>query len=503
MAEKSPDNQFLDTPQVNAGLRFRVVRGGFWVFVLRITTWLFGLVRTIILARLLAPADFGVFGIALLAMSALQTFSRTGFGAALVQKKEDTEFYLDTAWTVQVIRGVVLGLIAFALAPYVAAFFDAPAAKPILQVIAFSVLLGGLGNIGLSYFQKELEFHKTFVYELSGTLADIGVAIPAAFILRSVWALVFGLLARTIVQIVLSYFIHPYRPRPRFNWQQFKELFGFGKWILASSIVVFLATQGDDAFLCKILGASALGLYQVAFRFANLPGSEIGVLSRVAFPAYSKLQDNIPKLRDAYLRMMRFVSFLSIPLGGGIFMLGPAFTHIFLGDKWMPMVPALRILAISGIIGVINSPAGSAFNALGKPHLSFVVLLTRVITLAGAIYPLALLWGMSGVAVAVLLSSCSSFPVIVTGLSKVVGLKMRDLLKACSCPLLAVIVMIIGVYVLGNIFDQFQSIWFLISVLFGMLTYLGVVFISQKELDYPISEDIRLILNSLKSKAKA
>ena len=484
-------------------LSVRAVKSGFWVFLLRIIQLLVQIIKLIILAPLLDSYNFGLMGIALLTMAVLGTFSATGFEAALIQKKENIRSYLDIAWTVLVVRGFALFALLYLIAPYAAIFFNEPKASPIIQVVGISVIFKALTNIGVIYFRKDLQFRKEFFYQFGGTLIDFIVAVSVALMLRNVWALVFGLLAGNFSRFILSYLIHPYRPRLSLDKQQFKELFGFGKWILASSIVVFLATQGDDAFLCKILGASALGLYQVAFRFANLPGSEIGVLSRVAFPAYSKLQDNIPKLRDAYLRMMRFVSFLSIPLGGGIFMLGPAFTHIFLGDKWMPMVPALRILAVSGIIRVINSPAGSAFNALGKPHLSFVVLLTRVITLAAAIYPLALLWGMSGVAIAVLLSSCSSLPIIVTGLSKVVGLTMRDLLNACSCPLLATIVMIIGVYVLGNIFDQFQSIWFLISVLFGILTYLGVVFVSQKRLDYPISKDIRLVLNSLKLKAKA
>ena len=130
-----------DTADPSTDLRARVIRGGFWVFGLRITNQFFGLARIIVLARLLAPADFGLFGIALLAMSALETFSQTGFSAALIQKKKDTGPYLDTAWTVQVIRGGVLALIAFLIAPYVAAFFDAPAARPILQVIALSMLL--------------------------------------------------------------------------------------------------------------------------------------------------------------------------------------------------------------------------------------------------------------------------------------------------------------------------------------------------------------------------
>jgi len=262
----------------------RVVRGGGWVFALRITDQLFGLARLIILARLLAPADFGLFGIALLAMSALETFSQTGFSAALIQKNEDIKPYLDTAWTVQLIRGTILALILFAVAPHIAAFFDAPAAKSILQVIGLSVLFQGFTSVGVIYFQKELEFHKQFAYMFSGALVNAGVAILAAFLLRSVWALVFGLLAGNLMRMVVSYFIHPYRPHIHFSRKQFKELFGFGKWIFGSSMLVFLITQGDDIFVGRLLGIAALGFYQLAYRISNMPTTEIThVISQVTF----------------------------------------------------------------------------------------------------------------------------------------------------------------------------------------------------------------------------
>ena len=144
----------------------KVVRGGFWVFSLRITERAFSLIRLIILARILSPNDFGLMGIALLTMATLQTFSQTGFQQALIQKKKDIKPYLDSAWTVLILRGFVLFAILLFIAPYAAIFFKAPQAKPIIQVIGFSVLLQAFTNIGVVYFQKELEFNKQFLYQL-------------------------------------------------------------------------------------------------------------------------------------------------------------------------------------------------------------------------------------------------------------------------------------------------------------------------------------------------
>lgn len=390
----------------------RVVRGGFWVFALRIVTRLFGLVRTIVLARLLAPEDFGLFGIALLGMSALETFSQTGFQPALVQKKEDIKPYLDTAWTIQAIRGAILALILFGIGPHIAAFFATPAAAALVRVLGLSVLFLGFTNIGVVYFQKELEFHKQFFYQLSGTLADFVVAITAAVMLRNAWALIFGLLVGNFVRMGVSYLIHPYRPRLQLDKAKAKKLYDFGRWILGSSVLLFLITEGDDIFVGKLLGATALGFYQLAYRISNMPATEIThVISGVTFPAYSKLQSDLPKLREAYLRTAQLVAFISIPLTGGILVLSPELTRILLGNKWMAMVPAMQVLVLWGAIRSIGATMGPVFQATGNPDILTKLSVIRLTVLVILIYPLSVKGGITGTSLAVLISALFTMPV--------------------------------------------------------------------------------------------
>ena len=399
--------------QPGEGLYQRTVRSGAWAFALRITTQVFSIARLIILARILAPDDFGLMGIALLVMMTLETFSQTGFQQALIQKKENIKGYLDAAWTVSVLRGLVLFAVLFFIAPYAAAFFNAPVATPLIRVVGLAALLQGLTNIGVLYFQKELEFNKQFLYSLSGTLADFAVAISAVLILRSVWALVFGILAAAIVRLIVSYFIHPYRPHFKLDLAQTKELFGFGRWILGSSILIFLITQGDDIFVGKLLGVTMLGFYQIAYRISNAPATEIThVISQVTFPAYSKLQDKLPSLREAYLKTLQLTAFISVPLAGGIFILAPEFTTIFLGDKWLPMVPAMQVLALWGLIRSIGATIGPVFQAVGRPSILTKLSAARLIILAILIYPLSMKWGIMGTSLAVLISAFFTTPVI-------------------------------------------------------------------------------------------
>ncbi|MBD3413768.1 MAG: oligosaccharide flippase family protein, partial [Candidatus Aminicenantes bacterium] len=375
----------------------RVARSGAWVFGIRFVHQVFYLGRLIILARLLAPRDFGLMGIALLTMMTLETFSQTGFQQALIQKKENIKNYLDAAWTVLVIRGVILFSIIVLIAPLIAKFFETPQAKGVVQAIGLAVLIQAFTNVGVIYFKKELEFNKQFVYITAGTITDFTVAVTAAFLLRSVWALLFGLIAGKLAQLIVSYIIHPYKPKFSLDFHKARELFGFGKWVLGSSILILLITQGDDLLVGKILGVTMLGFYQMAYRFSNTPATEIThVISSVAYPAYSKLQENLDKLRDAYFRVLKVVTFLTFPLTAAIFVLTRDFVVLFMGDKWSPMIPAMRILAFAGLFRSIAAISGPLFLSIGKPKIDTKMQAIRFCIIAVFIYPFIKNWGIEG-----------------------------------------------------------------------------------------------------------
>jgi len=462
----------LKTP--GGTLSQKVIKGGFWVFFLRIVNRGFSLIRLIILARILSPNDFGLMGIALLTMSTLETFSQTGFQQALIQKKEDIKSYLNSAWTVLILRGSILFIILYFIAPYAAIFFNSPEAKPIIQVIGFAILVRALTNIGVIYFQKELEFRKQFIYQFSGTLADFVVAVSAVLILKNVWALVFGLLAGNVVRCLVSYLIHPYKPRLSADLGKAKELFGFGKWIMGSSIIIFLITQGDDIFVGKLLGVTALGFYQLAYRISNMPATEIThVISQVTFPAYSKLQDNIPKLREAYLKVLKLTAFLSFPIAGLIFVLAPDFTKIFLGEKWMQMVPAMQVLCIFGVTRSLNATTGPIFQAVGKPSILTKISLSQLIFLAAIIYPLTIKGELIGVSWAVTLANIFCFILAFQKIIKIMKESKKNIIGVIIPPALITISIMCLIYLLKIIMLDKTSLFtiFVLSILVSSSIY--------------------------------
>jgi O-antigen/teichoic acid export membrane protein len=476
----------------------QVVRGGFWVFSLRIVQQLFNLARLVILARILTPHDFGLMGIALLTMATLETFSQTGFQEALIQKKKNIDVYLDAAWTVLILRGFVLFAILYLVAPYAASFFKAPEAKLVIQVIGFAILLQAFNNIGVVYFQKEIEFKKQFIYQSSGTLVDFIVAVSAVLILGNVWALVFGLLAGNAARCLVSYFIHPYRPHLSSDLGKAKELFWFGKWVLCSSILVFLITQGGDIFVGKLLGATVLGFYQLAYRISNMPATEIThVMSQVTFSAYSKLQDNMPKLKEAYLKVLQITAFLSFPIAGLIFALALDFTKIFLGEKWIPMVPAMMVLVFAGLIRSIAATTGGIFYAIGKPKTDSRWQVVRLSVLAALIYPFTIKWGILGASIVVVLSIFVSNIGFCFNAIKITQCGVKDFANTMIFPLVSgaiVVLVILGLKTIMGI----GILEFIVFTCMGVLSYLIIIYLSDKFFNYRIQTLIKESIQSFR-----
>ncbi len=460
----------------------RAISGGFWVFLLRIIQQLFSLGRLFILARILSPTDFGLMGVALLTMATLETFSQTGFQTALIQKRENIELYLDSAWTFLVMRGFALFAILYLIAPYAAAFFDAPAAEPIIQVIGVSVLLQAFTNIGVLFFQKELEFNKQFLYQFAGTLADFIVAVSAVLILQNVWALVFGLIAGNAVRCIASYVVHPYRPHIAFDIAKIKELFIYGRWIFGSGVLVFLSTQGDDIIIGRMLGATALGFYQMAYQISNLPATEIThVISQVTFPTYAKLQHSIPQLREAYLKVLQITTLISFPISGLIFALAPQFTAVILGEKWMPIVPVMQILVIAGLVRSVMATTGPIFQAVGKPGIETKWQMIRVVTMVGLIYPFTANWGLWGAAIVVLISFLVSALGFIYSVKLILDCTLKQYIKGIWGPCLSGTCVVLLIE-LSNVFINHGGISELILLAcWGGLITLGSTYILIKK----------------------
>lgn len=430
----------LGTP--GGDMAHRVLHGGLWAVVTRIVTRGIVFVRTVILARLLAPQDFGLFGIAMLTQATLETALRFRVDAALIQRAEGTEQYLDLAWTIKIMKGLVVSGALFLTAPHVAEFFSAPRATPLLRVMGVVVLLQNVENIGVVYFRKELELRKDFALNLSNALSNAAVAIPAAVILGSAWALLLGILAGVMARVVVSYRIHPYRPALDFARDKFRDLFDFSKWVFGSSTMTFASTQGDDILLGRWLGAASLGVYQIAYRISNVVVTEVtNVISSVTFPAYSKLQARPARLREAFRATLSVTALIVVPLSCGIIVFVPGFVKHVLGAQWSEAVGPVRILAVAGLLRAASACWGPVYLSTAQTDKKFWKQSIRAAFTLVPAYPLTVLYGLEGMSLSVLagITAALIYDLIWSKADEETGVTVVDVLKASAWPALATV----------------------------------------------------------------
>ena len=426
-------------------LRGRVIRGARWALCSKAVLQLLDLCKVLILARLLSPGDFGLFGIAMLAIMALEVFSQTGFNAALIQLEEGSESYLDTAWTIACIRGCLIAAVMFGVAPLVGIFFREPQAVPLLRFLCLAPIFNGFSNIGVIYFQKELQFKCQFAYEVSAAVVSLVVGVTLAIITRSVWSLVWANLAASVARCAASYYLHSFRPRPRLDLTHAARLFRFGKWIFGQSILLFIWQQGDRAVLARLLTSAALGAYQLAFRIAMLPIIQLSlVVTTVMFPAYAKLQHERQRVAAAFLNVLESVMLLVIPASVFIGLCAHDVVYVVLGEQWGAAVAPLRWLAVFAAIKALGDVSGPLYLGIGQPHLETWRNLLQVLGLGLCIVPLTQRFGIAGTSAAAVMGVIATLPIFLLVFKKV-GLSLQafgmrlapafllGLLVGCSC----------------------------------------------------------------------
>ncbi|MFY4731258.1 oligosaccharide flippase family protein, partial [Nitrospira sp. BLG_2] len=287
-------------------LQHKAIRSGVWVGLSSAGVAVLSFARSIILARLLTPEIFGLMAVCSMAVRMIEIFTETGFGSALIHRQQRFEEARDTAFTLMVLRGGGLALLACVIAPWAAAFYDQPVLDSIVAVVGISFIFTGCQNVNAIALQKELDFKRLTYLEQAGTALNFLVSVVLAYVLRSVWALVYAQVLSAAINSALSFMIVPGRVRFRLDFAVAKELFHYGKFITGLVIVVFLTRELDNAVIGKLLGMDALGYYVIAYTLANIPSTYISkLLAKVLFPMFSKLQADKGALGVEYGRGIR------------------------------------------------------------------------------------------------------------------------------------------------------------------------------------------------------
>ncbi|MGE0428263.1 MAG: lipopolysaccharide biosynthesis protein [Hydrogenophaga sp.] len=416
----------------------QMAKGAVWMILFKLVERGLGLISTLILARLLAPQDFGVVAMALSFIAMAELLSAFSFDTAIIQNQSATPAHYNSAWTCSFLLGIGITLLMIAMAYPIAAFYRSPELMWVVIALAFGPLFTGAQNIGVVAFLKELDFRKEFRFQVSRKLISFAIVVPLAFAFRSYWALVAGILVSKLAGTVISYLMHPYRPR--LDLSKARELFNFSRWLLINNFAGFFKERSADFFIGRISGPQALGTYNIAYELAHLPTTEIGApINRALLPGFARL-DQPTDIAHAYANAVQLLSLIALPVATCIYILAPFLIPVLLGNKWLAAVPLMQLLAFNGALLLFHASICAVLIARGHParvmyaNLGYTILL---LGLLGTIFFFYKDIGVVGAAYAALLTSLISTPLYLYQLHRCLGLRPSLFLRSISRPVLA------------------------------------------------------------------
>jgi O-antigen/teichoic acid export membrane protein len=382
----------------------RTARGAGWVMAWRLGMRVLGLLSTLVLVRLIRPADFGIIALATSFMQTIDGMLTLGTEEAVIRETAPARAFYDTAFTLNLLRGLSVTILIAALAWPAAGFFADPRLGPVLLFVACLPLLDGLSNIGAVDFRRDFAFHKEFAIMVFPKLCGIIAAITAALLLHSYVAMLAGMGVNRALRVIMTYVMHPYRPG--FSFLAWRRLAAYSAWTWLLSLAILLRDRCDSLLLGRLMNTEAVGFYSVGAEVAALPTTElIEPLGRAAFSGFAAGRQQKLRVGETFLRLIGSAALLTLPAGVGLSLVAAPLVALAFGRGWEPAIPVLRILSLSFTIMV--------FGHLSLHLLSAHALLGRLvgITLAGAASRVALLvllipaFGLTGAAMGAALAT--------------------------------------------------------------------------------------------------
>jgi O-antigen/teichoic acid export membrane protein len=401
-------------------LKKLAIRGTVWTIASYGTSQLLRLGSNLILSRLLFPELFGLMALVHIFISGLHLFSDIGVGPNIIQNKRgDDPVFLNTAWTLQVIRSIGIWLCCVLIALPVANFYDNPQLLWLIPLVGLNTIISGFNSTALYTLNRHMAINQVTIFELGGQIISLAVMLIWAWLSPTIWALVVGALTSAMVQMVWSHQLIP-ETSNRFTWNQetAKEIFSFGKWIFLSTAITFFAEQADRLILSKLLSLEMLGIYGIALTFADIPRSLTFALGRkVIFPAVSKLTD-LPRqtIRTKLLQnreplLLLFVFSVSIFVCYGDLLVKVLYDDRYIDAAWM-----LPILGLGIWPRILCNMSEPSLFAIGKPQYTTCGNLTRFLCTSVGVLLGFSFRGVLGAIIAVALNDLCYYVIVNYGL---------------------------------------------------------------------------------------
>jgi O-antigen/teichoic acid export membrane protein len=383
------------TDAISAGIRSGVA----WKAGSQVAMQIIRMVVALVLARLLAPHDWGLAAMVLVFAGFVVVFTDNALGTALIQRRKLTEEDRSTVFWINVVVGLVLALAGIGLAGPLAAFYGEPAVRPLLAAISIGFLISSLGTTHSALLIRDMEFRKLELRQMVSTAAGAIAGITIALEHHGAWAIVGQQLGEGAASTLLLWSFSQWRPRAMFSIVSLRRLGSFAGNVFGENLLFQAGRNLNSLLIGRFLGPVAIGTYGLSTNVILVPFSRIaGPLQQVFFPAFSRMGHDRARMTETWIRATRLVGLISLPSLVGLVVVAPEFVQLVLGSRWHHATPVIQILACVGVLQSLHTLSGEVLLALNRPGVLFRLTLLWFVLTVGAL-ALGLHWGIIGVAV--------------------------------------------------------------------------------------------------------
>lgn len=458
-----------------------------WKFAERISSQMVSFVVSIVLARILAPSDYGAIAMVMIFVTLANVFVEGGFSSALVQKRDADKLDFSTVFYFSVFFSVVLYAVLYIVAPYISRFYGEgyEILTPVLRVIGLQVIVYGANSVQQAYVSKKMMFKKFFWSTFVGTFVSAVVGLVMAYSGYGIWALVGQQLTSVITNTVVLYLVTKTLPGLMFSFQRLKGLFGYGAKILGASLLVSLFLDLRSLIIGKIYSAKDLAFFDRGRQFPNLIVTNINSsVGAVLFPKMSQEQDDKERIKQTCRNSIRFSSFVMMPLMLGLAACAEPFVRILLTDKWIECVPFLQLFCVIYMFYPMHTANMQAIKALGH---SGTFLKLEIIKKSLELIGLLLVMNISVTAIAINMAVLTTLFTFVNAYPniKLLNYTFKEQMNDILPPIAMSVCMALIVYFIGEILDIPDMCVLIVQILCGISIYLSISFVfKNKEMLY-------------------
>jgi O-antigen/teichoic acid export membrane protein len=455
----------------------KFINGALWMVAMRWMMRFFGILSTIILARLLTPTDFGIVALALIVVGLLEVLSWTAIDLALIQKQEETtrEHY-DTAWTVQILQGLFIALLLVVMSPYAASYFDEPALINVVYILALKSFFSGFQNIAVVDFRKNLNFTREFNFHLYKKAFAFLCVVSLAFIYKNYWALVYGMLAAAVIDVMISYRMHPFRPR--ISLARIRDIWSFSQWILFSRLGYFLNQKTDQFVIGGTSETQVMGVYHMSTEIGTMPSNEVVMpLRRAFFPNFAKIAHIPEEYKKYILNTIGIMSSLILATGVGLSSISNDFVLLVLGEKWIEAIPLIQILAIFGVAAALSSSMELLLLVSNRGDLSTIESWVQLAVLVPVVWFTAHTYGIYEVALSRTIIAGIFVFFMIYLLTLATPVSFMSVIGVIWRPILASIIMFFMVRLCHQDNLNYILLRLLMDITIGAISYLASLYV--------------------------